>query len=132
VIEEATVETPSGTLIPDLAVVQQRRFQAVQVTVHHKDMGYLEEGHNSKIARYSPLQPLLANQFNAKPGRVLPIVIGTRGTLPKSTLSSLADLNITDKGSYITLKLLASTEIFHASVDYDAPPRHPATPVAPP
>jgi hypothetical protein len=124
VIEEASIETPAGTLKPDLVVVHQGRVQVIDVTVRHEDAGYLEEGHRSKMEKYTPLLPLLAEKLNKEPGKVLPIVIGTRGAIPKKTLSALADLNITDKGSYKTIALLAlrnSIEIYHNFMDYDKP-----------
>jgi len=126
VIEEASIETPSGTLKPDLVAIHRERVQVIDVTVRHEDIGYLEEGHNSKIRKYKPLIPTLARQLQQEPGRVLPIVIGTRGALPKSTILSLEDLGITDRGSLNTLTLLAlrnSIEIYHAFVEYDAPKR---------
>jgi hypothetical protein len=59
VIEEASIETPSGTLKPDLVLVHQGRVQVIDVTVRHEDAGYLKEGHRRwKTARpyfsYSP------------------------------------------------------------------------------
>ena len=85
VIEEASVDTLSGTLKPDLVVVHQGRVQVIYVTFRHKDKGYHEDSHNSKASIYTPLLPLLATQLNAKPGRDLPIVVGTRGAIPKNT-----------------------------------------------
>jgi hypothetical protein len=64
-------------------------------------------------------------QLQKELGRVLPIVIGTRGALPKSTILSLEDLGIKDRASLITLTLLAlrsSIEIY-AFIEYDAPSR---------
>jgi hypothetical protein len=124
VIEEASIETPSGILKPDLVVVHQGRIQVIDVTVRHEDAGYLEEGHRSNIEKYTPLLPLLAEKLDKEPGKVLPIVIGTRGAIPKKTLTSLEDLAITNKGSYMTIALLAlrnSIEIYHNFMDYDKP-----------
>jgi hypothetical protein len=135
VIEEAAVDTPSGTLKPDLVVVHQGRVQVIDVTVRHEDTGYLEAGHTSKMAKYAPLLPLLAERLQAEPGEVLPIVVGTRGAIPKSTILSLTALNLCDRGTYITLALLAlcsSIELYHNFIDYDARPRRrPMTPVDP-
>jgi hypothetical protein len=41
VIEEAAVDTPSGTLKPDLVVVHHGRVQVIDVTVRHGDTGTL-------------------------------------------------------------------------------------------
>ena len=125
VIEEASVETPAGTLKPDLVVIHQGRVQVVDITVRHEDMGYLAEGHKSKIEKYAPLLPIIADKLHASPGQVLPIVIGTRGAIPKSTLSSLEALNVTDRGSYITIALISlrsSIETYHQFLDYDRSP----------
>ena len=116
-IEEASIATPSGTL--KLVVVHQGKVQVVDVTVRHEDTGYLEEHHNSKVAKHT-LLPQLATQMKLVPGNVLPTVIGTRGAIPKSTLSSLKELKITDQGSYSTLALLAlwiSIETYHCFMD---------------
>jgi hypothetical protein len=96
----------------------------VDVTVRHEDTGYLEEGHRSKVAKYTPLLEILACQLNLERGRVLPIVVGTRGSMPKTTIDSLREININDRGSYITISLLAlrpSIEIYHTFMDYDRP-----------
>ena len=42
IIEEASIETPTGALKPDLAVISRGRVHVVDVTVRHEDMGYLE------------------------------------------------------------------------------------------
>jgi len=109
IVEEASNETLSGTLKPDLVVVNEERVHVIDVTVRHEDMGYLDEGHNSQNGKYMPLLPILAvlaEQLNMEPDRVLLVAVGTRGSIPNSTLSSLKDLNITDRGSFTTLALL--------------------------
>ena len=126
IIEEASVETPTGALKPDLAVISQGRVHVVDVTVRHEDMGYLEGGHRSKVEKYKPLLPILAEQLQVTPGTVLPIVVGTRGAMPKATIASLSDLGISDRSSLITISLLAlrsSIEMYLAFLDYDAPGR---------
>ena len=44
VIEEASIDTASGALKPDLVAVNQGRVHVVDVTIRHEDVGYLEEG----------------------------------------------------------------------------------------
>ena len=73
------METPSCTLKPDLVVLHRGRVQVIDVTFRHEDRGYLEEGNNSKVSKYTPIIPPLATNLKAKPGRVLPIIIGMRG-----------------------------------------------------
>jgi hypothetical protein len=116
--------------LPDLVVIHQERGLVVDVTVRHEDKGYLEEGHSSKVHKYTPLLPIISQQLQPAPGKVLPIVIGTRGALPKATLLSLEELGIKDRKSLITLTLLAlrnSIEIYHAFTDYNVPRQLPIT-----
>ena len=121
VIEEAIIPTPTGNLKPDLVVISQGRVHVVDVTVRHKDTGYLDEGHRSKVEKYTPLLGMLA-KLEVERGQVLSIVVGTRGSMPKATLESLREMKIDDRGSYVTISLLAlrhSIEIYHTFLDYN-------------
>jgi hypothetical protein len=109
-------------------VIHRERVLVVDVTVRHEDKRYLEERDSSKVNKHKPLLPIISKQLQRQPGKVLPIVIGTRGALPMATLLSLEELGITDRKSLITLTLLAlrnSTEIYHALIDYDVPRKLP-------
>jgi hypothetical protein len=60
--------------------------------------------------------------FGAERGEVLPIVVGTRGAMPKNTIRALRKLGITSAGHLRTIFLMAlqsSIEIYHAFIDYD-------------
>jgi hypothetical protein len=95
----------------------------VDVTVRHEDVGYLQGGHHDKIDKYTQLLSVLAEKFKTSPGKVLPVVVGSRGAIPKSTISSLKELRMHDKSSYITIALMAlrsSIEMYHAFLDYYA------------
>jgi hypothetical protein len=72
-------------------VEHQTRFQLLDVTVRHEETGYPEERHNSKVAKYKPILPQLEIQMELVTVKTLPVDIGTRGTIPKSTLSSLEE-----------------------------------------
>jgi hypothetical protein len=75
------------------------------------------------VDKFTPLLEILAKHLNAQQGKVLPIVIGTRSCMPESTIDSLRALQIKDRGSYITISLLAlkpSIEIYHTFMDYNA------------
>jgi hypothetical protein len=85
-------------------------------------VGYLEQGYKDKVEKYTPLLPLLAEQHRVSPGRVLPVVVGTRGAIPKFTIDSLRELGIDDDQSLRTIALMAlrsSIEIYHAFLDYN-------------
>jgi hypothetical protein len=123
IIEEAAIASPKGSYLkPDLVVVSQGRVHVVDVTIRHEDTGYLEMGYKSKIEKYTPLLDVLAEQLEAERGRVLPLVVGTRGSLPKSAIDTLEELDIKDRSTYITITLTAlrhSIEIYHSFMDYN-------------
>jgi hypothetical protein len=74
IIDEVLIPTEKGNLKPDLVVVNQGTVHVFDVTVRHEDTRYLEEGHRSKLVKYTPLLEILACQMNLERGRVLPIV----------------------------------------------------------
>jgi hypothetical protein len=103
-------------------VVNQGRVHVVDVTVHHEDTGYLEEGYRSKVEKYTPLLDTLAEELKVDRGRVLPLVVGTRGSLPKSMIDTLREINTNDRSPYITIATTAlrhSIEIYHSFMDYN-------------
>jgi hypothetical protein len=55
---------------------------------------------------------------------VLPLVIGARGCLPKNAIDTLSELDISDRGTYTRIALMAlrhSIEIYHSFMDYNVP-----------
>jgi hypothetical protein len=122
VMVETSFVTPNGTLKPDLVVVDDEKVFIVDATVRHEVPGYLQEGYNEKLRKYTPLLPILMQQFNCSSGKVLPVVVGTRGAIPKSTIASLEELRIKKPGKLITIALTAlrsSTEIYLEFLDYN-------------
>jgi hypothetical protein len=107
VIEEESFETRAGTVKPDLIITDKERVHVVDVTVRHEDVGYLQAEFRDKKNKYSPLLPLLAEKFNTNQGKVLAIVVGSRRTIPKCTITSLKELQIHDRKTYISIALLA-------------------------
>jgi hypothetical protein len=124
IIEEAAVPTSTGgNLKPDLVVINQRRVLVVDVTLSHEDKGYLEDGASSKIGKYSPLLDTLNHGLRAETGVAVPVVVGTRSCMPTSTIDSLRELGITDRGSLITISMMAfrsSIELYHTFLDYNS------------
>jgi hypothetical protein len=80
-------------------VIQNRgRVCVVNVTVRHEDEDNLAQGRNSNLEKYSLLIPHIRTVLGARIGEVLPMkVIPT--TMGSSTIESLRDLNINDRGS---------------------------------
>lgn len=120
---ELLLSGDSGKLKPDLVITRQGRVFVVDVTVRHEDSDYLERARREKIDKYQALLPSLIAQFGATGGEVLPIVVGTRGAMPKLTMEALAQLGITERGRLKTISLMSlrsSIEIYHGFLDYDA------------
>lgn len=127
VTREPTVRGPlGGNLKPDLVIQSGGRVHVVDVTVRHEDGDYLARGRDDKIHKYSRLLPILQRDLGVTAGEVLPIVVGTRGAMPKETVKALAKLGIKDRGVLSTMSLIAlrsSIEMYHTFMDYNAPPR---------
>ena len=132
VTRETTYTLPSGgNLKPDLVVQSRRGVFVVDVTVRHEDNDYLAQGHKDKLQKYSRLLPPLQRDLGASAAEVLPIVVGTRGAMPKETVKNLSKLNITDRKTLITISMIAlrnSIEQYHMFMDYDAPRNPTETP----
>ena len=124
---EPSLLIPSGgNLKPDLVVKSQGRVFVVDVTVRHEDGDAIAQGRASKIEKYSKLLPHLQKLYGADSGEVLPVVVGTRGAMPRETVLSLAKLGLKDGSLLKTISLIAlrsSIEIYHRFMDYNAPLR---------
>lgn len=119
--EPLTLLADGGSLKPDLIIKNQ---EGVDVTVRHEGGDYLSKAKQEKINKYEKLLPQLRQQFKVEKGNVLPIVIGTRGTMPKDTVIALAELGIKQRGELKAISLMvlrSSIELYHAFMDYDGP-----------
>lgn len=123
VFKEMTLEDPDKRrLQPDLVIHDQGRVLVADVTICHEDGGLLTRGKEEKLTKYGTLKDTLLKKFRGESFLVLPIVIGTRGTMPKDTISALKILGIEDRGTLTTLSLIAlrsSVEMYHTFLDYD-------------
>ncbi|XP_077277357.1 uncharacterized protein LOC143905679 [Temnothorax americanus] len=97
ITKEARLQDPHlRNLQPDLIIQYRERVFVADVTICHEDGDLLER------------------------------VIGTRGAMPRDTVTCLRKLQIKDRGSLRTLTLQAlrsSVELFHMFMDYNAPLR---------
>ncbi|XP_071581965.1 uncharacterized protein [Temnothorax nylanderi] len=127
VTKEARLQDPHlRNLQPDLIIQYRERVFVADITICHEDGDLLERGRRDKLAKYASLVVPLKAQLGAKDCMILPIVIGTRGAMPRDTVSCLHELQIKDRGSLRTLtlqSLRSSVELFHMFMDYNAPLR---------
>jgi hypothetical protein len=70
-------------LKPDLVVTDGERALIVDVTVRFESGDSLARGSIEKITKYQPLADYFVSQGTAREAKVLPIVIGSRGAVPK-------------------------------------------------
>ena len=57
----------------------------VDVTVRCENKDYLAKAETEKINKYGPRLRALKNLFNANGGEILPVVLGSRGTITPNT-----------------------------------------------
>ena len=68
------------------------------------------------------LLPQLREEYGVERAEVLPIVVGTRGAIPKETITALKKVGIRALRDVQTISLIAlrsSIEIYHSFMDYD-------------
>jgi hypothetical protein len=127
VTREPVLQTPQGDILkPDLVIQNKEGIFLVDVTVRHEDGDGLQNGRVSNITKYGPLLPDLQDGLNISNAEVLPIVVGTRGALPKQTIMNLEKLEVRGQGdlqeiSQISLK--ESIEIYTNFMDYSSNPK---------
>jgi hypothetical protein len=125
VTREPTLLSPEGGILkPDLVVKNQEGVFVVDITVRHEDGGNLQMGRRSKIEKYAQLLPDLLERFEMTTGEVLPVVVGTRGALPKQTVEVLDKLRIKGRKDLLTISLMSfrgSIALYTNFMDYNAP-----------
>jgi hypothetical protein len=88
------LHSPEGEVIKlNLVIKNWEEVFMVNMTVCHEDGDYLQMGRESKIDKYAQLLPDLHQRLNSETGEVLPIVIKTRGALPKHTIKDQISRN---------------------------------------
>jgi hypothetical protein len=127
VTREPSLRSPDGgNLKPDLVVKNQEGVFVVDVTIRHEDGANLQMGRRSKMDKYTPLLPDLRERYGVVNGEVLPIVVGTRGALPRQTIAALDKLGIHGRNDLLTISLMSlrrSIELYNNFMEYNAPLR---------
>ncbi|KAG8239027.1 hypothetical protein J437_LFUL018664 [Ladona fulva] len=94
VLRELTFSANNANLRPDLVVIRWEQCFIVDVTVGFEDTGSLEKAETKKREKYSVLLHEVQTMFGMRRAKVVPIVIGARGPVPRSTKNSLRDLGL--------------------------------------
>lgn len=122
VAREQVFSLEDGTrLRPDLVIQSSGSVWVVDVTVPFENQNSLQGAALEKVRKYQPLLPTVQEQLGATRGEVIPVVLGARGALPKSTSTALRRMGILDQRFSRSLSLLAlrtSIDIVRQHLDY--------------
>lgn len=116
VMVEPTIEHGGERFKPDLVILNKERVLVLDVTVRYENKNFLAEGAREKTEKYESISRKLKTDFTVQESKVVPIVIGSRGALPKGTTNMLRHLRIR-KSDWLTLSMIAlrsSIEIINA------------------
>lgn len=92
---------------PDLVVkLNEGGILVLDVRVRYENKDYLATAATEKIEKYRSILPTLKKMFQDKTARILPIVIGSRGAIPRKTALALEELKIC-KQDWLTISMIA-------------------------
>ena len=83
-----------GPLRPDLVIVTPGKAIIVDVTVRFEQDNSLEEAMREKIDKYRQIFAAVKRDMGVSDVKVLPVVIGSRGAMPRATIKNLEALGI--------------------------------------
>lgn len=120
VMDEPQITVQGRRFKPDLVVkTNEERVLVIDVTVRYEHRTYLDEGRTEKINKYRQILSTLRRDLQSKSEEVVPIVVGSRGAIPKETRKALLRLGI-GRNDWLTISLIAlrsSLEIVNAFMD---------------
>jgi hypothetical protein len=121
VAREQLYSVQGSKLKPDLVITDGERALVVDVTVRFESGDALAQGATEKLEKYQPLADYLVSLGTVREAQVLPIVVGSRGAIPRNTLKSLITLGLDGKrlGKYLAISAVGSSvEIACMHLDY--------------
>lgn len=121
VVVEPTINEFGELKKPDLVIKKNEEVIVADVTVRYEKGTYLEDAAREKVTKYRDTAELARVIMGGVTSRVLPIVVGSRGAIPKATREGLQKIGLTRK-DLLTISLIAlrsSIEIANAFMDYD-------------
>lgn len=104
---------------PDLVVMKEEKVLVLDVTVRYENGNFLAAAAQEKKNKYEIILPKLKQIFKKKHDRVVPIVVGSRGALPRATVTELRKLKI-GKKHWLTISMIAlrsSIEMMNSFMD---------------
>lgn len=120
VMIEPTIQVNGDRYKPDLVIKNETRVLVLDVTVRYENGNYLAEAAKEKANKYEGVADKLKQDLGMREAMVIPIVIGSRGAIPKSTAKRLKEIEI-PKSDWLTISLIAlrsSIEIINSFMDH--------------
>ena len=121
IFREPELEIDGDRRKPDMVIKDHEKVYVVDVTVRYENNDSLRKAYKEKYKKYEKTAETLKKKFKAKESRVIPVVIGCRGAVPRATVESLRILGLQTKHA-LTASLIAlrsSIEITNEFLDYD-------------
>lgn len=117
---EPTIDEGPTLKKPDIIIKKNDETIVVDVTVRYEKGAYLAEAEKEKRTKYKGTAELMARRLGTAKSSVLPIVVGSRGVLPKKTVKALDQLGISnkDKKTIALSTFRSSVEMANAFIDY--------------
>ncbi|CAK9834364.1 Retrovirus-related Pol polyprotein from type-1 retrotransposable element R2 (Fragment) [Anthophora retusa] len=121
VYSEAKIQGNGELKKPDIIYKNDNKLAIIDVTVRYEDRRSLHDAMEEKIKKYKNIAEQLKIQMGCETTEVIPIVIGSRGAIPKETKDRILQLGFR-KPEILTASLIAlrsSIEQVNAFIDYD-------------
>jgi len=118
---EPTLNANGKLYKPDLIIKSENKAFIVDVTVRYGHRDYLQRANQEKKDKCAPCLEKIRQQLLCEESEVLPIVVGSRGVMPRSTAENLKTLGL-KKNDILTIALnvlRSSVEIANIFIDYD-------------
>jgi hypothetical protein len=76
-------------------VKNEEQILVVDVTVRYVNGDFLQKAEKEKINKYQTCLDYLMNKYNLKEGKVLSIIVGSRGAITSNTMQNLSEIGVT-------------------------------------
>lgn len=106
IFREPEVEVNGDRRKPDMVIKDHDKVYVVDVTVRYENNDSLNKAYKEKENKYKETAEIMRRDLKAKESRVLPVVIGSRGAVPRATIENLKVLGLQTKHA-LTASLIA-------------------------
>lgn len=121
VLIEPQIQVGANLFKPDLVIKNEEKVFVADITVRFENRDYLQLACDEKIHKYRECLRIIKQRYGSREGAILPVVVGSRGTIPASTKKNLKELKIKESEikTIALIALRSSIEIANAFIDYN-------------